>query len=128
MLKGGVCTHTSLEKERPIGLRPILGVGPETASRPSRPSSAALSTASSLGRPGLDLAARAMCALASVIALRCPDEQRAWAEGCLRVGVEPASIKEIVLQSAYYAGFPAARTARDAIGGVIDADPDLSVD
>jgi alkylhydroperoxidase/carboxymuconolactone decarboxylase family protein YurZ len=60
--------------------------------------------------------------------LRYPDEQRAWTEGCLRVGVEPASIEEIVLQSAYYAGFPAARSARDAIQGVIGADLDPAPD
>jgi 4-carboxymuconolactone decarboxylase len=79
-------------------------------------------------RPGLDLPERAMCALASVIALRYPEEQRAWAEGCLRVGVEPASITEIILQSAYYAGFPAARKARDVIQGLIDSGPDPGPD
>lgn len=79
-------------------------------------------------RPGLDQPGRAVCALASVIALRYPEEQRAWAEGCLRMGVEPASIQEIILQSAYYAGFPAARLARDAIQGVLDAGSDLPLD
>lgn len=72
-------------------------------------------------RPGLDLPTRAMCALACVVALRMPDDQRAWVTGCVRVGVEPRSIGEVVLQCGYYAGFPAAsaamRTAQEALAG-----------
>jgi 4-carboxymuconolactone decarboxylase len=76
-----------------------------------------------LHRPGLDLPARAACALASVVALRMPEEQRAWAAGCRRVGVGPAAIGEIVLQSAYYVGFPAARNAMQIVHEVVAAAP-----
>jgi 3-oxoadipate enol-lactonase / 4-carboxymuconolactone decarboxylase len=62
-------------------------------------------------RPGLDLPSRAACALASTVALRMPEEERAWTGACLRVGMEPATIGGIVVQSAYYVGFPAAREA-----------------
>ncbi len=72
-------------------------------------------------RPGLDRSGRAACALASAIALRLPDEQRAWAQGCLRAGIEAGSVAEIVLQSAYYAGFPAARQAMRIVVDVIAA-------
>jgi 4-carboxymuconolactone decarboxylase len=74
-------------------------------------------------RPGLDLPGRAAAALASAIALRLPDEQRAWAGGCLRVGVDASSVAEIVLHSAYYAGFPAARDAMRIVAEVIAAPP-----
>jgi 4-carboxymuconolactone decarboxylase len=74
-------------------------------------------------RPGLDLPGRAAAALASAIALRLPDEQRAWAGGCLRVGVDASSVAEIVLQSAYYAGFPAARNAMRIVAEVVAAPP-----
>jgi 4-carboxymuconolactone decarboxylase len=72
-------------------------------------------------RPGLDLQARAVCALASVVALRMPEEQRGWAAGCLRVGIEPAALAEIALQSAYYAGFPSAKHALQIVNEVIAA-------
>jgi 4-carboxymuconolactone decarboxylase len=62
-------------------------------------------------RPGLDLPARAVCALAAVVALRMPADQRAWVAGCLRAGLGAEEIGEVVLQSAYYAGFPAANEA-----------------
>jgi 4-carboxymuconolactone decarboxylase len=70
-------------------------------------------------RPGLDLPARAVCALASVVALRLPDDQRAWAAGCLHAGVAPEAIGEVVLQTAYYAGFPAATAAMRIVDEVI---------
>jgi 4-carboxymuconolactone decarboxylase len=70
-------------------------------------------------RPGLDLPARAACALASVVALRMPDEQRAWAAGCLRAGVEPTALGEIVVHAAYYVGFPVAKDALRIVNEVI---------
>jgi 4-carboxymuconolactone decarboxylase len=70
-------------------------------------------------RPQLDGPSRAVCALASVIALQRPDEQRAWAGACGRTGVEPAAIAEVVLQCAYYAGFPAAWSALAVVEEVL---------
>ena len=71
-----------------------------------------------LHRPGLDLPTRASCALASVVALRLPEEERAWVAGCLRVGVDAEAVGEIVLHTAYYAGFPAAREAMQIVNEV----------
>lgn len=62
-------------------------------------------------RPGLELAERALCAFASVIALGAAEAQRSWARACLRIGVGAQVLEEVVLQVAHYAGFPAARTA-----------------
>jgi 4-carboxymuconolactone decarboxylase len=70
-------------------------------------------------RPDLDLAGRAMCGLAAVVALQRPEDQRRWAAACLRVGVEPAAVGEVVLQAAHYAGFPAAREAMDIVQEVV---------
>jgi len=70
-------------------------------------------------RPGLDLPTRAVCALASVVALRLPDQQRAWVGGCLHAGIDPEAIGEVVLQSAYYAGFPAAGAAMRIVHEVL---------
>jgi 4-carboxymuconolactone decarboxylase len=68
-----------------------------------------------LQRPGLDLQSRAACALVSVMALRMIEEERRWVGACLRVGLTPAELGEIVLQSAYYVGFPAAREAMEIV-------------
>jgi 4-carboxymuconolactone decarboxylase len=73
-------------------------------------------------RPGLDLLSRAICALASTVALRMPEEERAWIGACLRVGIEPATVGGIVVQSAYYVGFPAAREAMRIANEVLPAD------
>jgi 4-carboxymuconolactone decarboxylase len=70
-------------------------------------------------RTGLDLPTRAVCALASVVALRLPNEQRAWVAGCLNAGDDPEAIGEVVLQSAYYAGFPAASAAMRIVHEVL---------
>jgi 4-carboxymuconolactone decarboxylase len=72
-------------------------------------------------RPDLDLAGRAMCGLAAVVALQRPEDQRRWAAACLRVGVEPAAVGEVVLQTAHYAGFPAAREAMQIVREVVSS-------
>jgi 4-carboxymuconolactone decarboxylase len=74
-------------------------------------------------RPDLDLGARTMCGLAAVVALQRPEDQRRWAAACLRVGVEPAAVGEVVLQVAHYAGFPAAREAMTIVQEVVSARP-----
>ncbi len=74
-------------------------------------------------RPDLDLVGRAMCGLAAVVALQRPEDQRRWAAACLRVGVEPAAVGEVVLQAAHYAGFPAAREAMKIVQEVVSGHP-----
>jgi 4-carboxymuconolactone decarboxylase len=74
-------------------------------------------------RADLDLAGRAICGLAAVVALQRPEDQRKWAAACLRVGVEPAAVGEVVLHAAHYAGFPAAREAMQIVQEVVSGHP-----
>jgi 4-carboxymuconolactone decarboxylase len=62
-------------------------------------------------RPGLTLAERTMCALASVVALGDAEEQAAWKRACGNAGLDPETVDEVVLHVAHYAGFPAAHRA-----------------
>jgi 4-carboxymuconolactone decarboxylase len=72
-----------------------------------------------LRRPGLPLADRAACALASAVAAALPDQQRAWARGCDRVGLTSDAVEEIVLHAAYYVGFPQATAAIRVVHGAL---------
>jgi 4-carboxymuconolactone decarboxylase len=62
-------------------------------------------------RPGLDLRSRAICAIASLVALRFEDQLAAWIRGGLRAGLSKEEMVETLMHSAYYAGFPAAADA-----------------
>ena len=62
-------------------------------------------------RPGLDIQARAVCTIASLVALRAEAQLRNWLRGGLRAGLTRDQIVEVLMHSAYYAGFPAALSA-----------------
>jgi len=62
-------------------------------------------------RPGLDLRSRAICAIASLVALRFEDQLAAWIRGGLRAGLSKEEVVETLMHSAYYAGFPASADA-----------------
>ena len=70
-------------------------------------------------RPGLPHKVRSMLNIAFLIALDKPEELDTHVTGALRNGVTPDEIREIIIQSAVYCGFPAAlkgtRTARQAL-------------
>ncbi|MEW6476926.1 MAG: carboxymuconolactone decarboxylase family protein [Actinomycetota bacterium] len=59
-------------------------------------------------RPGLDVKYRAVASIASLVALNRPDQLRVYTDIGLNVGLTRAEICEVVMQSAVYAGFPAA--------------------
>lgn len=59
-------------------------------------------------RPGLDRRTRSMLNLGMLTALNRPHEIAAHVRGAINNGVEPAEIVEVLLQSAIYAGVPAA--------------------
>lgn len=67
-------------------------------------------------RPGLDLATRVLCTVAALTALGLVDEVARWAGAARRIGLAQVTVEEVVLQCAYYAGFPAARRAMTAVG------------
>jgi 3-oxoadipate enol-lactonase / 4-carboxymuconolactone decarboxylase len=75
-------------------------------------------------RPGLDRRSRSVVTLTALIALGRVDELELHVSGALRNGLSAAEIGEIVLQSAIYAGVPAANSAmavvRRALGEASD--------
>ncbi|MDJ1158402.1 4-carboxymuconolactone decarboxylase [Chelatococcus sp. SYSU_G07232] len=76
-------------------------------------------------RPGLDRRTRSVIVLSVTTALRHWDEFRIHVRGALNNGLTRDEIKEILLQSAIYAGVPAANHAfkeAEAVFAEIDAD------
>src|ERR1700677_4721670 len=63
------------------------------------------------GRPGLARTERSMITIAMMVALRQEDELALHLRAGLRNGLTPTQIQEILLQSAVYAGVPAANRA-----------------
>ena len=62
-------------------------------------------------RPGLDRRARSIAVLSSLIALGHHEELAMHFRAALRNGLTIDEVKEVILQSAVYAGVPAANTA-----------------
>ncbi len=71
-------------------------------------------------RPGLDLRSKSLCTMTLMIAQKQSEELRAHALGALRSGLfTPDELKEIVLHTAGYIGYPAARHAMQALRDII---------
>ena len=70
-------------------------------------------------RPGLPRATRSLLNVAMLVALNRPHELKAHLRGALNNGCTPEEIREVLLQTAAYCGFPAAidglRTAREVL-------------
>ena len=62
-------------------------------------------------RPGLERRGRSIAVLSTLIALGHHEEFVMHVKAALRNGLTPDEIKEVILQSAIYAGVPAANTA-----------------
>lgn len=77
------------------------------------------------GRDGLSRKSRSMINLAMITALNRPHELKVHVAGAIRNGVTPDEIKEILLQTAIYAGVPAAidsfRIAADVLEEMKDS-------
>ena len=74
-------------------------------------------------RPALDLRGRATCAIAALVALRFEEELEAWLDGGLQAGLSVTEVVEIVMQTAYYAGFPAATRGLVVAARLFDEGP-----
>lgn len=70
-------------------------------------------------RPGLDRRTRSCITVAMLVALGHHEELRLHLRGALNNGVTAEEIKEVLLQSAIYAGVPAANTAFRIAGEVL---------
>jgi 4-carboxymuconolactone decarboxylase len=62
-------------------------------------------------RPGLDLRTRSCITVAMLVALNRPEELVIHLRGAINNGVTREELKEVLLQSAIYAGVPAANSA-----------------
>ena len=73
-------------------------------------------------RPGLDRKTRSCITLAMLVALGHHDELRLHLRAALNNGLTRDEIKEVLLQTAIYAGVPAANTAFRIAGEVLGAE------
>ncbi len=75
-----------------------------------------------LSRPGLDLRSRQIATVAALTALgNAPVQLRAHIDMALAVGCTEEEIKEVIIQMAVYAGFPAALNGMAAAREVFSA-------
>lgn len=70
-------------------------------------------------RPGLDRRERMLCALACFTVLRLDGTLRKFAQSARNVGLTREEIREAVMQTAPYGGFPIALTALASLGEVL---------
>ncbi|GIJ49433.1 4-carboxymuconolactone decarboxylase [Virgisporangium aliadipatigenens] len=70
-------------------------------------------------RPGLDRRTRSVITLSILTTLRAEEELAMHVRAALRNGLTPDEIREVLLQTAIYAGVPAANTAFKVAQGVL---------
>lgn len=78
-------------------------------------------------REGLSLRERSLVTIGALVALRQPDELRKHVQISVRNGLTTGEIREVLIQTIPYAGFPAAASAltvATAALGEIGIDPD----
>jgi 4-carboxymuconolactone decarboxylase len=70
-------------------------------------------------RPNLDIRSRSLCTVAQLAALGRTDELRAHVIGARNLGITRAELVEVLMQTAVYAGVPAAVAALNAAADVL---------
>src|SRR5262245_52801975 len=70
-------------------------------------------------RPNLDLRSRSLCTVAQLAALGRLDELKAHLAGALNLGIKREELIEVLMQTACYAGVPAAVSALNAAATVL---------
>ena len=70
-------------------------------------------------RPNLDLRSRSLCTVAQLAALGRTDELKGHLAGALRLGIRREELIEVLMQTACYAGVPAAVQALNAAADVL---------
>jgi 4-carboxymuconolactone decarboxylase len=70
-------------------------------------------------RPNLDLRSRSLCTVAQLAALGRHDELKAHLAGALNLGIKREELIEVLMQTACYAGVPAAVSALNAAAAVL---------
>lgn len=72
-------------------------------------------------RPALDLRSRSLCTVAQLAALGRTDELKGHLVGALNLGIRREELVEVLMQTACYAGVPAAVSALNAAAEVLPA-------
>jgi len=70
-------------------------------------------------RPNLDLRSRSLCTVAQLAALGRTDELKGHLAGALQLGIRREELIEVLMQTACYAGVPAAVQALNAAADVL---------
>ena len=70
-------------------------------------------------RPNLDLRSRSLCTVAQLAALGRTDELKGHLAGALNLGIRREELIEVLMQTACYAGVPAAVNALNAAADVL---------
>ncbi len=70
-------------------------------------------------RPNLDLRSRSLCTVAQLAALGRTDELKGHLAGALNLGIKREELIEVLMQTACYAGVPAAVQALNAAAAVL---------
>src|SRR3989442_9613846 len=70
-------------------------------------------------RPNLDLRSRSLCTVAQLAALGKTDELKGHLAGALNIGINREDLIEVLMQTACYAGVPAAVNALNAAAEVL---------
>ena len=70
-------------------------------------------------RPNLDVRSRSLCTVAQLAALGRTDELKAHLAGALNLGITRDELIEVLMQTACYAGVPAAVNALNAAADVL---------
>ena len=74
-------------------------------------------------RPNLALRDRSLCTVAQLAALGRTEELKGHLAGALNLGISRAELIEVLMQTACYAGIPAAVQALNAAAGVLQPKP-----
>ena len=62
------------------------------------------------------------CTIAALVALRAEGELARWLVAGARLGMSTSALGEVILQAAYYAGFPAAAEGMALLTAVLGPD------
>lgn len=115
-------THQPPLRDRVLGPKPAISRTPEADAfmAPFEELADAACWQRVWGRPGLDLKTRSLLNIAMLCTMRQWDELGQHVAGAVRNGATPEEVREVLLQVAVYAGFPAAsqgfRVAREVLG------------
>jgi 4-carboxymuconolactone decarboxylase len=103
---------------------PMLGKAPQMPAQKLAPEFFGLVTQFVFGmfwsRPNLDMRSRSLCTVAQLAALGKTDELKGHLHGALNLGISREELIEVLMQTACYAGVPAAVNALNAAAEVLE--------